>query len=159
MAIGVLAFCSMVCRQHLSISLADKRMDFRTADPQIQFGRERLEFPLGTAVGPNWLGIYSGSAPCSFRSHDEREWTRDWITLQVGRTFSSHEFKHALATVSLAGVINEDEGHLCGWAVDEASADLDADGRVLVRARVAVRGRGTELLRISYHVVVLAEFR
>jgi hypothetical protein len=70
--------------------------------PQIQFGREHLELPLGTTVGPNWLGIYAGTAPCSFRSRDEREWTRDWVTLQVGRTFSPHEFKHALATVSLA---------------------------------------------------------
>jgi hypothetical protein len=127
--------------------------------PQIKFGQERMEFPLGTPVGPNWLGIYSGTATCSFRGQDEQKWKRDWITFQVGRTFATHEFRHALATVSLASVINEDEGHLCGWAVDEASAELDADGRVCVKARVAVRGHGTELLRISYHVVVLAELR
>jgi hypothetical protein len=104
------------------------------------------------------MGIYSGVAACSFFGKESNKWTRDKITFEVGRTLKEVEFISAIATVSLAAVVNEHEG-TCGWAVDEVHASRAENGQVRITADVGVYGNGPELLRLSYHVTAIARVR
>ena len=59
------------------------------------------------------------------------------------------------ATASLASISNEGPAHGAGWAVDRCRATLDATGRVIIEADLAVRDIDGAVLRIAYSAIAL----
>ncbi|MCX6834243.1 MAG: hypothetical protein NTW07_03770 [candidate division Zixibacteria bacterium] len=118
---------------------------------------QSMEVGVDGPQGANRLFIYTGTALFDFKGVSG-DWRRDTVQFHVGRSFGPGEVIKAIGTGSLASICNEHHAVDAGWAIDDTDADWDdEDGRIQVRASVAVRDSDGHVLRMSYIVHVLAK--
>jgi len=118
---------------------------------------QELEIVVNGPAGANRLFVYTGTAVFNSDGAIGSEWMRDTISFEIGRTFTSGQFKKAVATASLASIANEHEAVNAGWAIDRVSADIAASGKIKVTLNYAIRDVDGYLYRVGYKVNVLAQ--
>ena len=118
---------------------------------------QEMEVGINGPDGADRLYVYTGTAIFSFKGESESHWKRDVIQFHVGRNFGPGQVVKAIGSGSLASIYNRKSANYAGWAIDDADADWDdEDGRIQVRASVAVRDTDGYVLRMSFTVHVLA---
>jgi len=120
---------------------------------------DQLELVVGVS-GPgtaNRMYIYTGTAVIDFAGLTD-DWTRDSLQFDVStRLFSSIQINRIVAIAAPSSYSNTKPNPSVGWAVDNATAGLDATTqRIQLTTKLAVRGRDGQLLRVAYQVTVLA---
>lgn len=121
-----------------------------------------IENPQEMEVGVNGPGdtnrlfIYTGIAVFDFKGTGGG-WLRDTLTFQIGRTFTSTQFKKAMATASLASISNKNHAVNAGWAVDKVEAKRAMNGKIELTMNLAIRDVDGYLHRVAYEVNVLTK--
>jgi hypothetical protein len=134
--------------------------------------RQRLDVPIGAANGANRLLIYSGIAILDERFAVENTLIRDSVDIilgshsiadpNIGDNFSGRLVSplNAVASVALAGISDLGNSDNVLWAIDEATVEelfVDSSTKFLkIHCAIAFQGEAAALLRLSYHVDVLA---
>lgn len=123
---------------------------------------EFIENPQEMEVGVNGPGdanrlfIYTGIAVFNFKGTG-KEWLRDTLTFQLGRTFTSAQFRNVVVTASLASISNKSHAVNAGWAVDKVEAKRASNGKIELTMNLAIRDVDGYLHRVAYEVNVLAK--
>ena len=118
---------------------------------------QEMEIVVSGPAGANRLFVYTGIAVFSFKGIGG-SWLRDTTAFEVGRSFTSTQFKKAVAIASLASISNVSHAVNAGWAVDRVEAKRSTgSGKTKLTAKLAVRDSDGYLNRIAYEVSVLAK--
>ncbi|MBU7028979.1 MAG: hypothetical protein HXS48_18740 [Theionarchaea archaeon] len=123
--------------------------------PEYIENEQDLEVVVRGPGDTNRLFIYTGTAVFNFRGTGG-SWKRDSISFEVGRSFTSSQFRKAIATASLASISNDGTAANAGWAVDRVDVKRSSSGKMRITAKLAVRDSDGYLQRMAYEVNVLA---
>lgn len=115
---------------------------------------KQLEMAVAGPGNANRLFVLAGMAALECRG-SSADWSKGSVVFPVGRTpLHPHQVVNMVATASLAGIAG---GAGSGWAVDHVSAHLDPDSQqIMLQAQMAMREAEGFVLRMAYHVTVLA---
>ena len=130
--------------------------------PLLEFGwienPQELEVEIAGPGVINRMYIYTGIAVFHSRGAIGSNWLRNSISFEVGRSFTSTQFKKAIAIASLASISNVSHAVNAGWAVDKVVTGRSAiTGKTKVTLNFAIRDIDGYLHRIAYRVTVLAK--
>jgi hypothetical protein len=117
---------------------------------------QEMEVVVNGPGDANRLFIYTGIAVFTFKGTGSN-WRKDTLTFQVGRTFTTTQFKKAVATAALASISNADHAVNAGWAVDKVTARRASSGKVELVMDLAIRDVDGYIHRVGYEVNVLAK--
>lgn len=119
---------------------------------------QMLEIVVSGPTGANRLFVYTGTAMFSFKGTGG-SWRRDSISFEIGGpSFTSSQFRKAVATASLSSIANRGHAVNAGWAVNRVEATRSAgSGKTKLSIELAVRDSDGYLYRIAYEVNVLAK--
>jgi hypothetical protein len=104
----------------------------------------------------NRLFICTGIVVFNFKGSGG-SWRHDTLTFQIGRTFTSSQFRKVVAAASLASISNNDHAVNAGWAVDRVEAKRASNGKTEVKMNLAIRDVDGYVHRVAYEVNVLAK--
>jgi hypothetical protein len=117
---------------------------------------QEMEVVVNGPGDANRLFIYTGIAVFNFKGTGSG-WRKDTLTFQVGRTFTTTQFKKAVATAALASISNVEHAVNAGWAVDKVAARRASTGKVELAMDLAIRDVDGYIHRVGYEVNVLAK--
>jgi len=125
---------------------------------------QSIEAVISGPGGADRLFIYTGTA-VFLSEGPEFGWKADTLTFvppempgQVKRVFTRRQVHKAIATAGLCAIYNPGNTSYSGWAIDSADADWDDEtGNIVTVIKMGVNGEKAAIVRLSYHVTVLAE--
>jgi hypothetical protein len=128
--------------------------------PLFQFDRvenpQALEIVVNGPSDANRLFVYTGTAIFDSQGAPTSGWGSCTVSFEVGRVFSSRQFKKAVAMVSLANIEDDGKAENAGWAINEVDVQLASSGRPQLTLHCALRDVDAHLYRASYRLYVLA---